>query len=469
VTAYAQSRGMQPREVLQALVNSMEKTLRKEKGNTLISQVLPSGSKQKGEAAGKVETGTNPGRRGRDQREKKPDGNCVACYRDKRRGIPPKTRWKEEQKEKARSMELSGKENLAVKVPGNDGIAAATGPREGEAQQASEEAREEVAVVPGPEETTVEKKSEGDGAQQAPGGALGGARDPKKEDASAPVACVTGVPRGPANGGEVARIMRPSGRTPPETLEQVNQQYLKSKYKFKEGAPLKEYLQQRVPNFREPCTLVEVLTWLKEIIRDNLLFDESNPAMIVGDAPLETALRNKKVHVNDIRSVVIQQLVMVEARQGPWNPAMLMRGMTRLESMPTPSRPEVWAATTPTGAQGARVISLTEVLAESVTRRGPFSGAPRDFGTEVPARSVVMNNPLPGIQQEIGVVSYTAPARPATGPNVGESASAGAGFTGVRVRLLIRMPGAARGPPPLSREAAASISQVIVALTLLLD
>ncbi len=31
VTAYAQSRGMQPREVLQALVNSMEKTLRKEK------------------------------------------------------------------------------------------------------------------------------------------------------------------------------------------------------------------------------------------------------------------------------------------------------------------------------------------------------------------------------------------------------------------------------------------------------
>ncbi len=32
VTAYAQSRGMQPREVLQALVNSMEKTLRKEKG-----------------------------------------------------------------------------------------------------------------------------------------------------------------------------------------------------------------------------------------------------------------------------------------------------------------------------------------------------------------------------------------------------------------------------------------------------
>jgi hypothetical protein len=37
----------------------------------------------------------------------------------------------------------------------------------------------------------------------------------------------------------------------------VNQQYLKSKYKFKEGAPLKEYLQQRVVSFREPCTRLQ--------------------------------------------------------------------------------------------------------------------------------------------------------------------------------------------------------------------
>jgi hypothetical protein len=197
-----------------------------------------------------------------------------------------------------------------------------------------------VAVTPGPEETAAERKSEGGDTHQASGETLGGARGPKKEDASAPVACVTGVPREPTNGGEVARITRPGGRTPPETLEQVNQQYLKSKYKFKEGAPLKEYLQQRTPDFREPCTLVEVLTWLKYIIRDNLLFDERNPAMIVGDAPLEVALRKKKVHVNNIRSVVIQQLTMVEARQGPWNPAMLIGGMTRLGRVPVGPRPE---------------------------------------------------------------------------------------------------------------------------------
>ncbi len=140
VTAYAQSRGMQPREVLQALVNSMEKTLRKEKEGNPASQVPPSSAKQKGEAAGKIETGPSPGRGGRDQREKKPDGNCIACYRDKRRSIPPKTRWKEEQKEKARSMESLGKENLAMVVSGKKRIPATTGPEGNEAQQTSEEA-----------------------------------------------------------------------------------------------------------------------------------------------------------------------------------------------------------------------------------------------------------------------------------------------------------------------------------------
>ncbi len=104
-----------------------------------------------------------------------------------------------------------------------------------------------------------------------------------------------------------------------------------------------------------------MLTCLKEIIRDNLLFDERNPAMIVGDAPLEAALRKRKVHVNDIRSVVIQQLTMAEARQGPWNPAMLIGGMTLLGRVPVGPRPEVQAVTTPARAPGVRVMSLTEV------------------------------------------------------------------------------------------------------------
>jgi hypothetical protein len=214
--------------------------------------------KQKGEAVGKAEAGPNPGRGGRDLREKKSDSNCVACYKDKKRGVPPKTRWKEEQKEKARSLESPGKENRIAAVPGSEGIIAATGSEGSEAQRAPEETQEGVVAIPGPEKVTAAKGPEGGETRQVPEGAQGGTKDPEKEDASTPVACVTGVPREPAGGRELARVARPGGRTPPETLEQVNQQYLKSKYKFKERAPLKEYLQQRIPSFREVCTLAEV-------------------------------------------------------------------------------------------------------------------------------------------------------------------------------------------------------------------
>ncbi len=251
-------------------------------------------------------------------------------------------------------------------------------------------------AIPGPEEVIAAREPEGGETRQTLEGAQGGTKDPKKEDTSTPVACVTGVPREPASGGELARVARPGGRTPPETLEQVNQQYLESKYKFKEGAPLKEYLQQRIPSFREVCTLAEVLTWLKEIIRDNLLFDARNPAaMIVGDAPLEAALRKKRVHVNDIRSVVIQQLTMVEAKQGPWSAAMLAGGMTRLGRVSVNPRPAVLAVAGPASTPGISVVS----------------------STEVPAGPVVLYSPVPGIPQDIGTVSYTPP--PPHGPRRG--------------------------------------------------
>ncbi len=220
-------------------------------------------------------------------------------------------------------------------------------------------------------------------------------------------------------------------------LYEINQQYLRSKYKFKEGAPLKEYLRQRVPNLGETCTLWEVLTWLKEIIRDNLLFDESNPAMIVGDAPLEAALRKKRVHVNEIRGVVQQQLTMVEASQGPLSAGMLSGGTMYEERAPGNPRPEARATTAQANTTNGRVLSLTEIAA------GP----------------VVLYSPAPGDSQIIGTVSYTPPQqgsnasalpRPMAGQNGGGTPAAAtpaaSNFTGVWVRPLNRTPGAARGP-----------------------
>ena len=54
-SAYAHSRGMQPQEVLQALVNSMEKTLRKEKSENPAGQTLSLNVSQREETGSKPE------------------------------------------------------------------------------------------------------------------------------------------------------------------------------------------------------------------------------------------------------------------------------------------------------------------------------------------------------------------------------------------------------------------------------
>ncbi len=73
---------------------------------------------------------------------------------------------------------------------------------------------------------------------------------------------------------------------------------------------------------------------LKEIIRDNLLFDESNPSMIVGDAPLEAALGRREVDVNEIRGVVQHQLLLVEAGPGPLAESMLAESLAMVRGRP---------------------------------------------------------------------------------------------------------------------------------------
>jgi hypothetical protein len=74
------------------------------------------------------------------------------------------------------------------------------------------------------------------------------------------------------------------------SVSSLNHQILYSFYEFREGAPLKEFLREMVSIFRERHTLQEILMMLKIIIWDNLLFDETNPAIILGDPPLEAAL-----------------------------------------------------------------------------------------------------------------------------------------------------------------------------------
>ena len=99
----------------------------------------------------------------------------------------------------------------------------------------------------------------GDGKpRRALGEAKKGVEGTEEGNTQVPVACVNGMPREPAHTGTVARVDHAGNGSEGlrGIMHEINQQILRSKYKFKEGAPLKEYLQQRVPSLGNTCTFV---------------------------------------------------------------------------------------------------------------------------------------------------------------------------------------------------------------------
>jgi hypothetical protein len=70
-------------------------------------------------------------------------------------------------------------------------------------------------------------------------------------------------------------------------LVEINRNILHSLYAFKVGAPLKNYILKKRPSTRKFYTLAEILTILKEIIRDEEMFDMRNPAIILCNKNLE--------------------------------------------------------------------------------------------------------------------------------------------------------------------------------------
>ncbi len=95
IAAYARARGMEPREVLQALVSSMEKTLRKERSEGLTGQAPSPKASQPSASGSKPEVKPHPESGKRRSRDKDIEAKFIACNKGKRKWIPLKARRKE--------------------------------------------------------------------------------------------------------------------------------------------------------------------------------------------------------------------------------------------------------------------------------------------------------------------------------------------------------------------------------------
>jgi len=90
---------------------------------------------------------------------------------------------------------------------------------------------------------------------------------------------------------------------------EMHSEALHAFYTFKEGSPLKDYIQKKRHTLIDCYTLVEILTILKEIIRDEGMYDRRNPALILCDNDLEKALNMKALHITEVREQVSSQLL----------------------------------------------------------------------------------------------------------------------------------------------------------------
>ena len=80
-----------------------------------------------------------------------------------------------------------------------------------------------------------------------------------------------------------------------------NRSLLNSVFKFKPSSKLYYFVRSKGGVNKTLFTLAEILTILKDAIREEGLYDEKNPSIILCSAHLEEALDMKALHVTEIR------------------------------------------------------------------------------------------------------------------------------------------------------------------------
>ena len=95
------------------------------------------------------------------------------------------------------------------------------------------------------------------------------------------------------------------------TPVELNKKLLNTWFKFNHMSKLKSYFISKTGADKIYYLLFDILTVLKNIIRDEGMFDHSNPAVILCSQDLEEALNMRALHVTEIRDLVLSQVTRV--------------------------------------------------------------------------------------------------------------------------------------------------------------
>ena len=89
--------------------------------------------------------------------------------------------------------------------------------------------------------------------------------------------------------------------------DEVNK-LLNTTFKFKTHSKLKDIIASKSKTGKIFYSFIEILSILKEVIRDEGLYDQTNPAIIICSPKLEDALDMRALHVKQINQVVLPHL-----------------------------------------------------------------------------------------------------------------------------------------------------------------
>ena len=99
-----------------------------------------------------------------------------------------------------------------------------------------------------------------------------------------------------------------AGNSTAQNPQDENNKLLNTTFKFKTHSKLKDIITNKTKTEKIFYSFIEILSILKEVIRDERLYDQTNPAIIICSPKLEDALDMRALHVKQINQVVLPHL-----------------------------------------------------------------------------------------------------------------------------------------------------------------
>ncbi|MFO0004604.1 MAG: SWIB/MDM2 domain-containing protein, partial [bacterium] len=157
-------------------------------------------------------------------------------------------------------------------------------------------------------------------------------------------------------------------------------------YEFIPGSPLRRFIYNAKKTIKIYYQLHEVITLVREIIRDNCLYDKTNTAVIVCDSELEKVFNTNGMHESELKGKILEQLIFVaEPLQGRLRAAWQRHVAEQAAGAPAPDDADL----EPEPANRNDTATTSKIEYQKVATVYKYNTIPRAVYTDEHARFLI--------------------------------------------------------------------------------